>query len=149
MAKKKTPVLKKPAANRSQGGRSLNIGICSFFALLFESNESSPKKYKLTNEQIEAEVRKEYPDRKGAFFDGKRAGRRDTWGRITVNTYRQKYNKGVFTQGIPPERFSFRYDKRGMRVDSRTGKRLLLPEEIESISLKHQELREKAVRKKL
>lgn len=138
--------MKKKGSQKAKG-RTSGLGICGFFALLFEANELASKKRKLTNEQIEKEVRKEFPNRKGYFFKGARpvnnrpGGSSPSWGKISVNTYRQKYNKGVFTRKVPPERYSFRYDKQGLVVDTTTGKRFLLPEEIKAINLRHQQFR--------
>lgn len=143
---------KKNVLKEGDKGVTLGLGICSFFASIFEMNEMVAKKRKLTDEQIEEVVRKEYPNRKGYFFSGSRPKKKrisyassgtssSNWGKVTVNSYRSKYNKGVFTGKIPPDVPSFRYDYRGEKVDSRTGKRPLTPTQIETILALHQELR--------
>lgn len=101
-------------------GVNTGLGICSFFAYLFEANTIFPKK--LTDEEIALRVSKEFPSRKSAqaFIEKRR----------TVNEYRQRYHRGDFTGFNPPPKFSFRYDSTGNIVDGRKGRRVLTNIEI-------------------
>jgi hypothetical protein len=92
------------------------VGICTYFANLFQANELSPKVKKLTDEQIAILVEKEFPNRPTAKVYRGQSKRR------TINEYRQRYHNGKFTGGDIPSVFSFRYDKDGDEVDGRTGK---------------------------
>lgn len=102
--------------HKSKGKSYTNIGICTYFAMLFRMNELAPKKRKMTDDQIAAEIEKEYPNRPSAqCFRGPNKKR-------TINEYRLRYNSGRFTHGTPPTIYSYRYDSMGNRVDGRTGK---------------------------
>lgn len=132
----------RPTVDKSCGVNT-GMGVCSYFAMLFEANEQMVKGRKLTDEQITLRVRNEFPGRKGAFFTGEK---RKTGGKETVNQWRQKFNKGNYSRGIPPMLRSFRYNSRGQIVDDRTGKYPLLTEEIDQMKHAHQEARTKALK---
>lgn len=105
--------------HKSRGKSYANIGICTYFAILFRANEVASKKRKMTDDQIAEAIEKEYPDRPSAFyFRGPNKKR-------TINEYRHRYNKGFFTGGQVPHLYSYRYDSTGNRVDGRTGKKIL------------------------
>lgn len=106
------------ATHKSKGITS-GVGICTYFAFLFRSNEIAPKKKKLTDEQIAIAIEKEFPNRPTAFsFRGPNKNK-------TINEYRLKYNRGCFTYNQIPELYSYRYDSMGNRVDGRTGRKIL------------------------
>lgn len=113
------PLPSRRIIHKSRGRSYTNIGICTYFAMLFRMNELAPKKRKMTDDQIAAEIEKEYPNRPSAFcFRGPNKRR-------TINEYRLKYNSGRFTNGTSPANPSYRYDSMGNRVDGRTGKKVL------------------------
>ena len=103
-------------------GVTTGVGICVYFSNLFEANELAPKKKRIDDLRIAEKVVEEFPERDSAqaFLTGKK----------TVNDYRNRYNKGIFTRGVPPRRLSLRYNKTGQAVDGRTGRHMLLPNEI-------------------
>lgn len=135
-----TKPLDKPTIDKSKG-TSLGMGVCAYFALLFESNEKLPPKKKMTDEVIAKKMRAEFPDRKSSFFSGKpwKSGFQDT-----VNQWRQKYNRGNLTRDLIPTICSFRYDEQGQIVDFRSGKYPLLPEEVDLIKQEHAKRAEKS-----
>lgn len=102
-------------------GANTGLGICAFFATIFEANEELPQKKRRSDEAIAAEVELEFPSRKTGIGKGKR---------YSVNVYRGYYNSGKLTGGIPPIVPSFRYSKDGVPVDRRTGRRVLDKDEI-------------------
>lgn len=104
---------------RSAGKKS-KMGICQFWAYLFELNESLPRKHRMTDEEIKRQVIQEFPDRQAVVKLGP-VGQK---GEVTVNHYRQKYNVGRFTQGMVPKKLSKRYGLDGKEVNPRTGKPL-------------------------
>lgn len=107
---------------------SKELGIVAFWCSIFEMNELNPSQQKLTDATIKAAMQKHYPHSPGvqslSTDDPKR--------RMTVNAFRQLYNAGRL-HGKKPERISFRYNAEGRRVDGRTGKRLLTPEDEERL----------------
>lgn len=112
-------------APRKSEGKVSRLGICAWFAATFEANELLPAKKRLTDEQILLAGMKEFPNRPvWKSFDS---------GKLTINAYRQQYNKGDFTQGIPPAIPSFRYNKQGEAVEPRKGLRPLHKKEKEAI----------------
>lgn len=112
-------------------GHTTGLGICAFFAYLFKVNEIVPKRKKKTDDQIAAEVEKEFPYRPTAFcFRGKNKTR-------TISEYRHRYNTGKFTKGVIPSILSFRYDEDGDKVDMRTGKIKLVKFEVECLLSAH------------
>lgn len=119
-------------------GKTLGLGICGFFAAIFDSNEVVSKRKKLTDEEIMVAVENEFPDRPSAHsFRGENKTR-------TINEYRLRYNQGKFSpQGKMPERRSFRYNKDGERVDGRKGNRLLNQLEIDGFISSHKYWRDK------
>lgn len=114
------------------------MGVCAYFSMLFETNEILQPKKRFSDEQIREMVRKEFPNRKGQFFSES--------GGVTVNEYRQRYNKGVFSRNVPPAVPSYRYFK-GQAVDGRTGRHFLVQEEIDAINKEHAAFRIKAISK--
>ena len=92
----------------------------AFWATLFEGNELLPKSKKMTNAELERQVRAEFPHEK-TLLENLDSGRQ------SVNYYRHLYNKGRMSKpkGTPPEYISFRYNSDGESVDTRTGKRVL------------------------
>lgn len=143
MAKKVAP--KRGASSTTQKrqhktrGLSTGVGICTYISNLFEANELlGPKQKKLTDEIIEAKLQAEYP--------GVEIGKGQKY---TVNSYRTMYNQGRFTQNVPPENLSFRYNGQRQIVDGRTGRRPLLPEEIKHLQKKHADLRKELIKRHL
>lgn len=116
------------------------LGVCAFFATLFESNELCPVRRRMTDDQILAKAQAEFPGRFDDFGTGKK---------YTVNQYRHMYNGGRFTGTVPPEKPSFRYDSSGRIVDARLGRRELLPEEVTLFKTKHKKRRDALVKAKL
>tara|TARA_R100001163_G_C5068474_1_gene208860 strand:+ start:5768 stop:6253 length:486 start_codon:yes stop_codon:yes gene_type:complete len=112
-------------------GKKTGLGIMAFWKTLFEGNEILPKSKKMTNAEIERQVRLEFPHEKTLLEN------LDT-GRQSVNYYRHLYNKGRMTKGDAPEHISFRYDGDGKIVNTRTGNRLLSEEEIDAYIEKYQ-----------
>jgi hypothetical protein len=102
-------------------GMRTKLGVCAFWAALFELNEALPKQKKMTDAEIKRQFLEEFPDRPSS----RRLGAVGAVGEVTVNHYRQLYNRGRFTGGVPPTVPSCRYDAKGGRVDGRTGKRPL------------------------
>ena len=119
-------------------GRTLGLGVCGYFAVLFEANELAPKK--ITDEQIAAKIKLEFPSAKTEIGPG---------AKYTVNVYRQKYNRGIFTGHVPPERFSFRYNAQGQIIHPGKGNRQLLPEEVKACLKNHAAYRKQMIRQKL
>ncbi len=118
------------AKHKSRGITS-GVGICTYFAFLFRSNEIAPLKRKLTDDQIASMVEKEFPHRPSAFvFRGPNKKR-------TINEYRLRYNRGLFTNSKVPADYSFRYDSAGIRVDGRTGKKPLPTIQILGLQSSH------------
>lgn len=99
-------------------GRRYGMGVCQFWAYLFELNESLPKKKKMTDEEIKRQMLLEFPDRPAVLKLGE-VGKR---GQVTVNHYRQLYNMGRLTSDVVPEVRSIRYSLKGLPVNPRTGK---------------------------
>lgn len=109
-------------------GKKSGLGIMAFWAALFRGNEMLSKSKKMTNAEIERQVRLEFPHEQ-TLMDNLDSGRQ------TVNYYRHLYNVGKLTKpkGEPPEHVSFRYNTDGIPVDTRTGKRPLSEEQWESL----------------
>ena len=109
-------------------GKTLGVGICHWFYMVFRAQETLPNKLRRTDAVLAQMVEAEYPERSLGFSDGS--------SQKTINDYRQKYNNGKFS---PPEKypidhvFSFRYDEEGRRVDPRHGVRILSQYEIYQI----------------
>lgn len=124
-------------------GRTTGVGICTYFSFLFDANELSPRFRKLTDEQIAIKVEAEFPKRASAFlFRGKNKT-------STVNEYRNKYNKGLFSpERTMPKRRSFRYDSDGDRVEEKYGKKKLDDIQILERENSHNYWREKCQTKR-
>jgi hypothetical protein len=99
-------------------GKTTNMGICQFWAALFELNEGLPRTRKMTDEEMKRQVLEEFPERESL----KRLGAVGEKGELTVNSHRILYNGGRYTQGRVPEKKSVRYGLDGQPVDARTGK---------------------------
>ena len=121
-------------------GITTGVGICVYFSNLFEANELAPKKKKINDRRIAEKVAEEFPERESAqsFLTGEK----------TVNDYRNRYNKGIFTRGVPPKQLSLRYNKNGQAVDVRTGRHNLFPEEIRILRRKHDKFRQHTIETK-
>jgi|TARA_R110000824_G_scaffold110495_5_gene258536 hypothetical protein len=105
-------------------GKKTGLGIMAFWKTLFEGNEILPVSKKMTNAEIERQVRLEFPHEKVLMEN------LDT-GRQSVNYYRHLYNKGRMTKGAIPgdqgsgtHSLSFRYNSKGKQVSTRSGKTL-------------------------
>tara|TARA_R110002020_G_scaffold115383_1_gene265297 strand:+ start:5138 stop:5632 length:495 start_codon:yes stop_codon:yes gene_type:complete len=109
-------------------GKKTQLGIMAFWATLFEGNELLSRNKKMTNAEIERQVRLEFPHEE-TLMENLDSGRQ------TVNYYRHLYNVGKLTKprGTPPKHISFRYSNVGKVVDTRSGKRLLTQEEIDEL----------------
>tara|TARA_R110000824_G_C14774941_1_gene631339 strand:+ start:70 stop:561 length:492 start_codon:yes stop_codon:yes gene_type:complete len=107
-------------------GKKTGLGIMSFWATLFEGNELLPKSKKMTNAEIERQVRSEFPHEE-TLLENLDSGRQ------SVNYYRHLYNKGRMSKpkDVAPKNLSYRYNEEGFLVDTRTGKRILNEIEIE------------------
>ena len=99
-------------------GLNTKLGIMAFWKLLFEGNEKLPANQKMTNAEIERQVRIEF-SHESTLLENLDSGRQ------SVNYYRHLYNKGRMTNGEAPELLSFRYDERGNKVQTRTASKLL------------------------
>lgn len=86
-------------------GRFSKLGVTATWVRIFKENV----KHRLTDKQISAQMKKEFPGRKSKIFD-------------FVQMVRNRYNKGALTQGQVPARISQRYDSAGKVVTAR-GKR--------------------------
>lgn len=127
----------KKAAGKSKGATT-GLGITIFCSTLFEANELAPKKKKATDEKLIQKIAKEFP--------GRKISKELLNGTKTLNDYRNRYNKGKFTRGLPPKKYSFRYGPSGTPVNGRTGSHELCREEIQLIRRNHTTLREQALR---
>ena len=114
------PIPKRRYCARSEGIRT-GLGICQFWATLFEANERLVQRKKMTDAEIKRQVAEEFP--------GREAVRKLLDGVTTVNYYRRLYNKGRLTSGRIPKLPSRRYGIDGVRVNGRSG-RTLTPEEL-------------------
>ena len=90
----------------------------SWHRTLFEGNELLPVSKKMTNAEIERQVRLEFPHEKVLLEN------LDT-GRQSVNYYRHLFNKGRMTKKVTPESISFRYNDKGQIVSTRSGRLFL------------------------
>lgn len=113
-------------------GKETGLSIAGFLALCFESNELLADKKKQTDEQLLARVMAEFPG-----YEAEKYG---------IPKHRGYYNRGRYTNGIPPAVPSFRYAKNGVKVDFRTGRRELLPEEVTIFLAQHQKFRDATVK---
>lgn len=104
-------------------------GVCAFICSILEANELAKKKK--TDEELADLVVAEYPDVKSAQYLAE--------GKLTMNSHRQKYLSGGFTNGRIPEQLSFRYNSKGQKVNYRTGRTLLMPEDVDKLEKKHKQ----------
>lgn len=105
--------------------RTSKLGICRFWAALFEANESRSKRRKMTDEEIKRQVLLEFPiedqpERTQSAL--RKLGAVGEKGSVTVNYYRNLYNKGKLTGGVRPEVQSQRYNLEGEIVNGRSGR---------------------------
>ena len=114
-------------------GKKTGLGIMAFWATLFEGNEILPKGKKMTNAEIERQVRLEFPHEK-TLLENLDSGRQ------SVNYYRHLYNKGRMSKpkGSPPETLSFRYNEAGVKVDTRSGNKVLDAKAIKAVEAKYE-----------
>jgi|TARA_R110000824_G_scaffold229932_3_gene417540 hypothetical protein len=128
----KTPDPPRKAWYRTHGKRT-GLGIMAFWATLFEGNELLPKSKKMTNAEIERQVRSEFPHEQ-TLLENLDSGRQ------SVNYYRHLYNKGRMSKpkGTPPQHISFRYNEEGLVIDTRTGKRMLDEVEVVEYAKRYQ-----------
>ena len=115
-------------------GKKTKLGIMAFWATLFEGNELLPRNKKMTNAEIERQVRLEFPHEE-TLMENLDSGRQ------TVNYYRHLYNVGKLTKprGTPPKHISFRYNEVGKIVDTRSGKRVLNSDEYDALLARYQD----------
>tara|TARA_Y100001934_G_scaffold13174_1_gene16096 strand:+ start:213 stop:785 length:573 start_codon:yes stop_codon:yes gene_type:complete len=111
-------------------GKKTGVGIMTFWAFIFEGNETLPPEERMTNAEIERQVRAEFPHESTLIRN------LDT-GNQSVNYYRHLYNKGRMNDGIPPKKLSFRYNEDGDKVNTRTGRRKLSRNEIKEYKQKY------------
>jgi len=111
-------------------GVNTSLGIMAFWKLLFEGNEKLPVNQKMTNAEIERQVRIEFPH-ESTLLENLDSGRQ------SVNYYRHLYNKGRMTKGATPDLLSFRYDDSGNKVHTRTVARVLTKRGIEEYITKY------------
>ena len=90
-------------------GKKTKLGIMAFWATLFEGNELLPRNKKMTNAEIERQVRLEFP-------------------------HEETLTK---PRGTPPKHISFRYNEVGKVVDTRSGKRVLSSDEYDALLEKY------------
>jgi len=115
-------------------GKKTGLGIMAFWKTLFQGNELLPISKKMTNAEIERQVRLEFPHEKVLLEN------LDT-GRQSVNYYRHLYNKGRMTKGFSPDTISFRYNDGGKIVATRAGKYILTSEDQEVYKRKYQNVK--------
>lgn len=128
---KNTPDPPRKTWHRTHGKRT-GLGIMAFWATIFEANEILPKMKKMTNAELERQVRKEFPH-EATLLENLDSGRQ------SVNYYRHLFNKGRMSKpkGSIPEKISFRYNIDGVIVDTRSGRRILTEEEMANLIKKY------------
>lgn len=128
---KNTPDAPRKTWHRTHGKKT-GLGIMSFWATLFEGNELLPRAKKMTNAEIDRQVRLEFPHEQ-VLLDNLDSGRQ------SVNYYRHLYNKGRMSRpkGTAPEFLSFRYCDQGYRVDTRSGNRHLKEIDVDALEKKY------------
>lgn len=107
-------------------GVTSGLGVKEFLTVLFEANERYSRRQKMTDTTIAKKVIDEFP--------GRRIVPALLQGRITINFYRTKYNKGYLI-GRLPETYSHRWTEDGRIANGRTGKPAT-PEYLESLKQK-------------
>lgn len=113
--------------HKSRGEES-GLGVCTYLAILFETNELLPSRKKLTDRMIETKLKKEFP--------GKKLLRLKSGLSIDIPKYRSYYNAGRLTGGIRPTLPSFSYNEFGLPLNRITGE-VLLPDEVEARKKHH------------
>jgi len=99
-AKVKKTMKKAKTIKRAEGKNGL--GVIQTWIKLFQDNA----KAKLTDEQISAQIKKNFPGRESAIFDH-------------PGTVRTRYNVGLLTKGKVPATLSVRYDEQGNETSAR------------------------------
>ena len=112
-------------------GKISGMGIMAFWATLFEGNETLSKSKKMTNAEIERQIRLEFPHEE-TLMENLDSGRQ------SVNYYRHLYNRGRMNKDVPPTQISYRYNEEGFIVDTRTGKRMLDEVEVVEYAKRYQ-----------
>lgn len=102
---KKTTKVKKPISYGKPG-------IGKAWKAMFAANEKAKKEDRLTDEEISKAMNKQFPNRISFEFT-EVAG---------VQSTRRHYNKGGWSDGIPPVQQSCRYDENGDRVKVHRGR---------------------------
>lgn len=134
-SKTKTPTKKtekapeKKTRKVSPKKNDAGTGVCAFICSILEANELAKKKK--TDEELADLVVAEYPNAKSAQDMAE--------GKLTMNSHRQKYLNGGFTNGRIPPQVSFRYNAKGQKVNYRTGRIPLAQDEIDKIEKKHKQ----------
>jgi hypothetical protein len=77
---------------------------------LLQQNQKAQKKDRLTDDQLAAELKKEFPGRETAWFDD-------------VTGWRRAYNEGRFTKGSPVKNKSQMFDSNGDVTEPKRGRR--------------------------
>ena len=128
---KNTPDPPRKTWHRTHGKRT-GLGIMAFWATIFEANEILPKLKKMTNAELERQVRAEFPH-EATLLENLDSGRQ------SVNYYRHLFNKGRMSKpkGSIPEEISFRYNTDGLIVDTRSGRWLLKLSETNELVKKY------------
>jgi hypothetical protein len=111
LAPQRTP--DQPADYSKTKGKRFGIGIWRFWGMIFAANESLAKAKKMTDAEIMRQFIAEFSSSQLA------ADLRE--GNCTVNKYRNLYNAGRLTRGIPPTVQSKRYSITGEVLNGRTG----------------------------
>ena len=125
-------------AHKSYGITS-GLGITTYFASLFESNELLNPSQRMSDQQIAKKVANEFPDRQSAQDFSSMHPKK------TVNSYRYRYNKGQFTRNLPPKVLSIRYNIRGLPVNGKTGTIRLLDDDVTHKRREHTTYRHKVM----
>jgi len=122
---------------KKTSGKTLGMGVCAWFCMVFEANEKLDKSKKLTDDMIAQMLVEEYPDHP-------RSLKYLSPGVPTVNQMRGRYNRGEFSprdpstgELVPPKIISFRYNEDGRKVNGRTGSKLLTPYQESAILLRY------------
>ena len=114
-------------------GIATGMSFTKYIAFLFMQNESAPPSAKKTDHELAVQLYKEFPDRPTALYMLYRTNGH------TLNQYRQKYNRGQFTNRIVPPVPSFRYNSHGQPVNGKTGTLILEPAYVRYIHDNHVE----------
>lgn len=114
----------------NQKGGFTQVSIYKWLETIFEANELLIPRKKLTDPAIFNLLKKDFP----THYITKRLES----GKESVNTFRNHFNRGGLTSGIP-KLFSFRYNEKGIPIKGRNGTHVLLPEEVARLRKEHEE----------